>query len=138
MKPKFFPIFLMPLALVLGQDAQTHISGTWRLSSDKTTQLLLDLKDDSIHVKESKGAETLADYTCNTMGKECKVKEQGHAAMVSYWFNGPKLVEMKVRGSNVVKRRFELDDGGKTLKVELNQIVPNSSHENLTFARDQE
>ncbi len=75
---------------------------------------------------------------CNTLGKECNVKYQGHAAKVSFWFNGSKLVKLETRGSSVTRRRFEFAIGDKTINVELSSIVPEGKSEKLAFAREGE
>lgn len=132
-------VWLLPLATTWGQQpAQPNFSGTWRQQSDHAVRLVVEQKDDSVHITELKGTETIADYTCNTLGKECNVKYQGHAAKVSFWFNGSKLVELETRGSAVTKRRFELANGDKTINVELSSIVPEGKSEKLAFAREGE
>ena len=134
-----FPLMfvLLPLTAIWGQQKpQPDYSGTWRLQSDNSVELVLQQKDDTLHVKETKGSETKADYSCNTLGKECDVKNEGHEVKVSFWFNGPKLVQFETRGSNVVRRRFQLADNGSTLNVELSSIVPEGKDEKLAFARE--
>lgn len=129
-------VSLVSLAAAWGQPvAQPDYSGTWRQQSDSAVQFVVEEKDDSIHVKEWRGTVVTADYTCNTLGKECKVKSGGHTTTVSFWFNGPKLVELETRGSTVTRRRFELADSGKTLNIELSPIVPEGKSEILAFAR---
>src|SRR5438132_13251876 len=82
-------LVLLSLAAAYGQQApQPDYSGTWRLQADDSVKLVLEQKDSTIHMKEFKGTDTRADYSCNTMGKECEVKYEGHRAKVSFWFNG--------------------------------------------------
>ena len=128
-------LLLLPVAAGFSQ-TEPNYSGTWRLQSDNSVKLVLEQKDGAIHVKEFKGAENKADYACNTLGKECNVKTEGHAAKVSFWFNGSKLVELETRGNNVLRRRFQLADNDSTLNVELSSIVPVGKDEKLAFARD--
>lgn len=126
---------LLPFGAAVGQEAP-NFSGTWDARSDSSSKLVLDQKTDAIHVKEIKGTETTADYTCNTLGKDCEVKTEGHPAKVSFWFNGPKLVQFETHGSNVIRRRFEIAEGGKALNVEVSHISPEGKDEKLVFARE--
>src|SRR5438046_1417018 len=74
-------ICAMSLVNVWGQQpAPSNFSGTWREQSGNAVQFVVEQKDNSIHIKELKGTDTIADYTCNTVGKECDVKYQGHPA----------------------------------------------------------
>lgn len=69
------------------------------------------------------------------MGRECKIREGGKSATVSMWFNGPKLVELETRGSDVIKRRFSVDEKGETMDVEVIPISQGSKPEVLHFKR---
>jgi hypothetical protein len=44
-------------------------------------------------------------------------------------------VELRTRGNVVVKRRFGLKDGGKTLEVELMPIAPSGKTETILYAK---
>lgn len=129
-------IFFAASAFAQSADDPNY-SGTWRLHSDDAVRLVLTQKDDTIHVKELRGTEIKADYTCNTVGKECTVKYEGRPAKVSFWFNGPKLVEFETRGGTVTRRRFQLADNGSTLNIELSSLSPGGKDEKLEFARIQ-
>jgi hypothetical protein len=72
---------------------------------------------------------------CNTQGRECQLKQSGDEIKISMWFNGPKLVQMETRGSDVVKRRFRVVDGGQALEVERIPIVPAGKPETTRFKR---
>ncbi|MDE3195606.1 MAG: hypothetical protein KGN84_04640 [Acidobacteriota bacterium] len=122
-------------ATVLAQTDASSLSGTWVLQKDNTVKLVLEQTSDSVHVKETKGDRVVADYTCKTDGKDCKVKEEGHSEKVSLWFNGPKLVELITRGSDVTRRRFTVADGGKTLQVELAPMSTPEKTEVLAYSR---
>jgi hypothetical protein len=47
-------------------------------------------------MKESNGAGVVADYTCSLPGRECATRISGHQAKETFYFNGPKLVEIQV------------------------------------------
>jgi hypothetical protein len=77
----------------------------------------------------------IEDFECNTLGKECAVKQSGRQVKVSIWYNGPKLVEMEVHGSEVLKRRFSVAGDGDTLDLEIIPIVPSRKTETLHLKR---
>jgi len=71
------------------------------------------------------------EFQCNTVGKECSEKH----GKVSMWFNGPKLVVMETRGSDVVKRRFEASADGGALEMEVIPIAPSGKTEKVALKR---
>ena len=115
-------------AKLMGKWQQTDGAGgksTWALDGSGA----------SIHVTESDGAQTVAEFECNTLGKECAVKKEGRRAKVSMWFNGPKLVEMETKGTLVVKRRFSIAADGDTMDLETIRIAPAGPTETTHFKR---
>ena len=50
------------------------------------------------------------------------------------WFNGPKLVEMETRGSEIIKRRFQAEEGDM-VEVEVIPIVPSGKTEVVRLHR---
>ena len=72
-------------------------SGTWKLDTAATRikdgKLASELAELTISQKDSSISLAKPDspaVECSTSGKDCSTK----AAKVSFWFNGPKLVEM--------------------------------------------
>src|SRR4051812_10187389 len=61
-------------------DGQKSDHGTWTLETTES----------GIRVAQETNGQKVAEYECNTMGRGCDVKEDGHSAKVSMWFNGPK------------------------------------------------
>jgi hypothetical protein len=111
------------------------LSGTWTDTSDGSVKWILNQDVSTIHIKEVRGTEVKADYSCQVDGPECKLRDSGREEMTSLYFNGPKLVELRTRGEDVVKRRFTASADGKTLTVEVIPIAPSGKTETLTFAR---
>ena len=78
---------------------------------------------------------------CTTTGKQCDAMLEGRPVRVSYWYNGPVLVEMLYLGKDnerVVKTRRSLSDDGHRMTVEMIQIVPpGKSPAKAVFVRDQ-
>ena len=116
-----------------GQERQS-LSGTWQFDPAKselkaakisTATWVIQEAENSIHISESEGAKSKKiELQCTTDGKECQVN--GDKALASFWFNGPMLVEMETKGERVTRYRMKLSDDGKTLTVEVNQLVPQS------------
>jgi hypothetical protein len=148
MNRHFFLAIVCGLAVVAGvpasaddTDARAKLTGKWQQqgdSPDGVTAWTLQEKDTEIHVIAMHGSEKLADFECNTLGRECKSEDSGHAAKISFWFSGPSLVEMETRGSDVLKRRFSVSDQTGTMDVEVTPIVPAGRPETIHFTRVQE
>jgi hypothetical protein len=130
-------LFLASTAFADDDSSRAKLMGKW-LQSDgngeaKSTWELEEGLADSIHVTNSSGAQTVAEFECNTVGKECAVKDAGRKSKVAMWFNGPKLVEMETRGSQVVKRRFSITGDGDTMDLETIPIAPEGQGRDIAF-----
>ena len=132
------------VASTLADDStgRAKVIGEWqRLQSgagkDSGEAWILTGRENGIHIVQLQNGQKLAEFDCNTMGRECETKDSGRQAKVSFWFNGPKLVELETRGSEVVKRRFSVGDQGDVMEVEVIPIVPNGKPEVLQFKRVQ-
>ena len=85
-------------------------------------------------ITDSNGKERRTDLECNTTGRECKLKAQS----VTLYYSGPRLVMMETRHNNqwVIKKRLQPSDDGKTLNLEVIDIVPQGrKSENYSFMR---
>jgi hypothetical protein len=132
----------MLAAVAFADDAadRAKIAGAWQLQAadgNAAENWTLENKEDAIHVTLSRNGQKEAEFECNTMGRECKVKDFGKDGKVSFWFSGPKLVQLETRGSDVVKRRFSTAGNGDELQVEVIPIVPQGKPEVLHFKRTQ-
>jgi hypothetical protein len=118
-------------------DTRANLAGTWQQtdgSGEKSTWILRE-DGTSVHVANSNDAQTVADFNCNTVGKECDVKLAGHKSKVSMWFNGSKLVELQTTGDEVVKRLFQVTGKGDTMEIETVPIAPAGKTETAHFKR---
>ncbi len=88
---------------------------------------------DSMEVTETESGNKVAEFKCGTDGKSCEVKISGKKATVSFWYNGPKLVELEAQGSGVIERRFVPGDG--SMEVEVVPMVPSGKTETTKFKR---
>jgi len=111
--------------------------GTWQSAGTGETKSTWALEGlgESIHVTNSNGTQTVAEFDCNTVGKECAVKDAGRKSKVSMYFNGPRLVELETRGTQVVKRRFIVSDDGATMDLDTIPIAPEGKTETTHFKR---
>jgi len=133
-------LLLAGFALAEDPSIRAKVMGKWQQSDGNgETKSTWTLKDsgDSIHVSNSIDTQTVAEFDCNTVGKECPIKRAGHKAIVAIWFNGAKLVEMETVGSQVVKRRFTVTGDGDTMELETIPLVPSGSSETTHFKRAQ-
>lgn len=122
-------------------DDQNHakLAGTWQVEQGSAVEggstWTFQEKSDAIHITTAQGATKLADFDCNTEGRDCTVLESGKKVKVSMWFAGPMLVELETRGSDVVKRRFGISGQGDTLEMEVIPVVPQGKTEQVTLRR---
>lgn len=124
-----FATILLAGALALADDSadNTNLAGTWSGPAEGPSSVpdtwTFENKGDKIQVTHKEGDATITKFQCNTMGKECEIKDAGKKAAVSLWFNGAKLVELETRGNEVTKRRFGVV-GTDAMDVEVIPIAP--------------
>ena len=105
--------------------------------------LLIEEKDQSIHIKETRGPklkEDVSDFTCGTMGKPCAMQDGADKAKVTVYYNGPLLVVLKTdgrKGDAVTKWRLSLAPTSDSINVEVIHIDPQGKTEKLVFAKAQ-
>jgi hypothetical protein len=120
-------------------DSRAKLLGSWRLQDasghDSDTVWVLEDKGAALHIIHSEGTHKLADFECTPTGQDCKIKEAGKSANVSLWYNGPLLVELETRGSEIVKRRFGLTADGQGLELETIPVVPSGTPQKSLFKR---
>jgi hypothetical protein len=128
-------------ALADDQSDRQKLLGTWELQgtaeNTSSSSWTFSPAKDSIQVTQLEGGNKVADFACGTAGTSCEVKAVGKKATVSMWFNGPLLVEMETKGSDVVKRRFKILPQGDVMEMEVIPIVPSGKTETFQFKRAQ-
>ena len=119
--------------------SRPKINGEWQMEAgagkESPESWILEDKENAIHITQFRNGQKLAEFDCNTLGRECDVQDSGRQAKVSFWFNGPKLVQLETRDSKVVKRRFSVGDQGDAMEVEVIPVVPEGKPEVLHFKR---
>ena len=132
-------LLLVGIAAADDDSSRAKLIGKWQQSDGegdaRSTWALQEVTADSIRVTNSSGAQTVAEFECNTVGKECAVKDGGRKSKVSMWFNGPKLVELETKGAQVVKRRFSVTGDGDAMELETIPIAPAGKVETSHFKR---
>jgi hypothetical protein len=129
---------------VSGQDQERpSFSGTWQFDASKSELHLSKISsatwvieegDNSIHISQTEnGKPKKTELQCSTDGKECKFPGDRRD---SFWYNGAMLVDMETKNTNVIRYRMKVSDDGKTLTVEVNQIVPqNDKMDSMVFQK---
>lgn len=129
------PLSLLPVCSVFGQsaDAREHIWGTWKTGSE--TWELSPADSGKVHIKQVENGANRIDFTCDTVGTECKTKVGGKNARFSMYFNGSTLVQWEHLGKETVRRRFKPADDGSSLQIESEPMSPPGKPETLKLAR---
>jgi hypothetical protein len=91
----------------------------------------------AMRVTQLDGNTKVADFECETGGASCEIKVAGKKAVVSLWFNGPRLVEMETKGSDVLKRRFLILPKDDVMEMEVIPVAPGGKTETFQFKRVQ-
>lgn len=130
------PFGLAWMARADSQD-RPNLTGSWkfdpshsevhsRVPSQFTWQIEQD--DNAIHlIQKIEEKNKPDDIRCATDGKDCKAKDEGHSVTVSFYYNGPVLVELESEGQNhdnVVKKRMQVSSDGSTLTVDVIHVSP--------------
>jgi hypothetical protein len=142
---------IIPLgfAVVALGDSRPDLNGVWRLEpslsevhSHLSTPLTwqIEQSDNSIRlIQRTEEKKDPDDIRCATDGHDCKVKEEGRNAFVSFYYNGPVLVELESEGQNrdtVTKKRMHISSDGATLTVDIIHILPSGKQpEKLVLTR---
>lgn len=111
----------------------SKLAGTW--DQDGKSGWKLVATSDGVHFTFTRGGQTVADFECNTSGKDCPIKIDGKKATVSVYFNGNLLVMMETRGNDVTKRRFGALTGGSEMQVETTAITGGAKAETVRYKR---
>jgi hypothetical protein len=131
-------MMLVPGRAILGAD-RPDLSGTWRMEDRADSPpVTIQQEGSNLNIKSAPGSGDLTEVNCNTMGKQCEGKLSGDDAKMSYWFNGPELVEMAIESKNrVTETRRRLSEDGNKMIVEVIPIAPGGrSREKFVFVRE--
>jgi hypothetical protein len=120
-----------------GDDAdRAKLVGTWQAEKGAdAVSWVLAVQGNSMKVTQFDGGSKVAEFVCGTDGSPCEIQAAGKRATVSMWFNGPKLVELETKGSDVVERRFSPVSDAGGMQLEVVPIAPSGETQTLKFKR---
>jgi hypothetical protein len=119
-----------------GSQQRPDLNGNWRIEPSESvlhshvpSQLIWQIEqtDNGIHLIQRFGDNKVDDLNCGTDGKDCKIKDVGHSAVICFYYNGPVLVELETEGQNrdtVIKKRMSVSKDGSRLTVDIAYLVP--------------
>src|SRR5579863_5670507 len=81
-------LLLSGSALAADDALRAKLTGKWQQSDGNGETWTLKDSGDSMHLANSGPKETIVEFDCNILGKECAIKHAGHKSKVSLWFNG--------------------------------------------------
>jgi len=140
-------MFFTAAVFAASTSAPGDFSGKWRIDASKSqghddeATWMIDQKHDSVHIQAfSANSKPIANFECDTLGKECSFKEDGRPAKVSAWFNGAALVLLETHGHHgdtVIKKKLELSADGKQFRMQVDHIVPPGDDETIVYDKIQ-
>jgi hypothetical protein len=129
---------VMPLLADVNEQRE-KLFGRWQLAGESApadaSVWTLERKGNSIRITLSEGARQRLTFECAPTGRDCVATDEGKRANVSLWFDGPALVEMETKGSEVVKRVFVAGEGEGTMQLETIPVVPDGRAQKAHFKR---
>jgi hypothetical protein len=143
------PRLFLSIAIFCGVAAAQgwpDLTGAWTLDTShssagkiKSQSLAIQQTEDTIQmtdaVTDANGKDYKSVFHCNIDGNQCKVKDQGQNAMLTFYYNGLVLVMMETKrdGAYVIRKRLTLSEDGKTMSVELEHLNPAGAKETYTY-----
>jgi hypothetical protein len=117
-------------------EARTLLLGQWQSQGgdEQNSVWTIEQKGDQIRVAASKGDLKFLEFECKPLGVDCEAKGAGKSAKISMYFNGPALVQLETKGSEVTKRRFTAKDQD-SMDIELIPLVPGGNPETMHMKR---
>lgn len=124
-------------ALASDMDQRAKLTGSWQIQTTavkEASAYTLQPLDDGMRISGTGEGKVIVDVNCK-MAQECKIKDEGHNATATMYFNGPKLVENVTLGSRVIRKRYSVMDDGNTMQLEVIPIEPDGKTEVILFKR---
>lgn len=112
--------------------------GSWQRQEDSTkgaTVWLLEMKGAALHITESLGDQKASEFECPPKGADCEGTVEGKKASVSMYYEGPALVQLITKGSDVTRRRFAVTGQDDLMEIEVVPIVGSDKAETLHLKR---
>jgi hypothetical protein len=131
---------LVLCAPLLADDAsdRAKLIGSWQDNSGKEgTVWVLDVKGTALHITESLADQKISEFECSPKGAECEGTVGGKKAKVTMYYDGPALVQLETRGSEVTRRRFTVTGQPDVMEIEVMPIQGPDKAETLHLKRIQ-
>jgi hypothetical protein len=125
---------------VLADDVsdRAKLLGSWQaqdVSGKEATVWVLEMKGTALHISESLGDRKISEFECIPKGVECEGTVAGNKATVSMYYDGPALVQLETKGSDVTRRRFTVTGQPDMMDLEVRPIVGAGKAETLHLKR---
>jgi hypothetical protein len=125
---------------VLADDVsdRAKLLGSWQaqdVSGKEATVWVLEMKGTALHISESLGGMKISEFECIPKGVECEGTVAGNKATVSMYYDGPALVQLETKGSDVTRRRFTVTGQPDMMDFEVRPIVGAGKAETLHLKR---
>src|SRR5258708_39662431 len=98
---------------VLADDVsdRAKLLGSWQAqdeSGKEATVWVLEVKGMALHISESRGNLKISEFECVPKGVDCEGTVGGIKATASMYYDGPALVQLETKASDVTRRRFSV------------------------------
>lgn len=132
-------VFLLLCCALLAETVsdRSKLAGTWESATPGKggpEAWVIEEDDSGLRIKHTDSGK-VTEFACDRGKRDCEVKGDARKLQVSTWFNGPMLVQLETRGSDVVKRRFVVQSQDDLMEVEVMPLVPPGKTEVLRFKR---
>ncbi|MGA2145017.1 MAG: hypothetical protein ABSH49_08645 [Bryobacteraceae bacterium] len=143
------PRLFLSIAIICGVAAAQdwpNLTGAWTLDTAhspagrvKSQSLSIQQTEETIEitdaVTDANGKDYKSVFHCNIDGNQCKVKDQGQNAMLTFYYHGLVLVMMETKrdGAYVIRKHLTLSEDGKTMSVELEHLNPAGAKETYVY-----
>ena len=117
---------------------RAKLLGSWQVQDDSGKEpavWVLEVKGMALHISESRGDMKISEFECVPKGAECEGTIAGNKATVSMYYDGPALVQLETKGSDVTRRRFTVTGPPDLMDIEVVPIVGVGKAETLHLKR---
>ena len=117
---------------------RAKLIGNWQRQDDSTKAAavwLLEMKGAALHITESLGDQRVSEFECPPKGADCEGTVEGMKASASMYYDGPALVQLMTKESDVTRRRFAVTGQGDLMEIEVMPIVGSEKAETLHLKR---
>ena len=117
---------------------RAKLLGSWQAQDDsgkEATVWVLEVKGMALHISESRGNVKISEFECAPKGVDCEGTVAGNKATVTMYYDGPALVQLETKGSDVTRRRFTVTGQPDMMDLDVRPIVGAGKAETLHLKR---